>query len=264
MKHKKHLVILLLVGILCQAAFGQTEKTQSHQPKAEYLVNPALTAIGQLHVTINRFADLANYNVPGGELLIKVKQRIAKTGINVQPQAARRGLRTSPIPELIIDIEPLGPTRGQGHMFRIKTSLFVNLPSSRGRRSSFLNIDIWTAGATTETATLENLPTMVTSQLMKQIDAFISDYLAANPKLARAADIDKEPTKLKPKKKKRAPTPSERVAAEYKYVASKKSKVFHKADCRWIKNIKPENITGFNSRGEMVKAGKKACKLCQP
>jgi len=54
------------------------------------------------------------------------------------------------------------------------------------------------------------------------------------------------------------------AVAKYKYVASKNSKVFHKPECSWAKRIKPENLAGYNSRDEAMKAGKRPCKLCNP
>ena len=52
--------------------------------------------------------------------------------------------------------------------------------------------------------------------------------------------------------------------AEYKYVASQSSKVFHKPECRWATRIKPENLVGYNSKDEVIKAGKRPCKQCKP
>jgi len=54
------------------------------------------------------------------------------------------------------------------------------------------------------------------------------------------------------------------AVAEYKYVASKNSKVFHKPECHWAKRIKPENLVGYSSKDEAIKAGKRPCKQCKP
>jgi len=51
---------------------------------------------------------------------------------------------------------------------------------------------------------------------------------------------------------------------EWKYVASKKSKVFHIPDCKWAQKIKPENLVGFKSREEAVESGRRPCKSCRP
>jgi len=54
------------------------------------------------------------------------------------------------------------------------------------------------------------------------------------------------------------------VAARYKYVSSKNSKVFHSPQCRSVKRIKPENLVGYNSKEEVIQAGKRPCKVCKP
>ncbi len=57
---------------------------------------------------------------------------------------------------------------------------------------------------------------------------------------------------------------SKSAAAEYKYVASRSSRVFHKSDCRWAKRINPDNLVVYNSRDAAIKAGKRPCKVCNP
>lgn len=51
---------------------------------------------------------------------------------------------------------------------------------------------------------------------------------------------------------------------EWKYVASKNSKVFHRHDCKWARKIGPKNFIGFKSREEVVKSGRRPCKSCGP
>ncbi len=51
---------------------------------------------------------------------------------------------------------------------------------------------------------------------------------------------------------------------EWKYVASKKSEVFHRPDCKWAERISPGNLIGFKSREEAIKSGRRPCKSCEP
>ncbi len=51
---------------------------------------------------------------------------------------------------------------------------------------------------------------------------------------------------------------------DWKYVASKKSKVFHHPDCKWAKKISSKNLMGFNTREEAIKSGRRPCKSCRP
>lgn len=50
----------------------------------------------------------------------------------------------------------------------------------------------------------------------------------------------------------------------WKYVASRKSNVFHRPDCKWAKQISPQNLIGFKNREEAVRSGRSPCKTCDP
>jgi len=125
-------------------------------------------------------------------------------------------------------------------------------------QSSFA--DVWTTEPAMKIVQKQNLHEAVSAMVLEQAEEFISDYQKANPPSKRPSDandisiVPKEP--FKPSHKS---TP-----AKYEYVASKNSKVFHKADCSSAGRIKPENLTGYNSRAEAIKAGKRPCKQCKP
>jgi beta-lactamase superfamily II metal-dependent hydrolase len=54
------------------------------------------------------------------------------------------------------------------------------------------------------------------------------------------------------------------VSSEYKYAASKKSKVFHYIDCSSAKKISPGNLVLFKTREEAIASGRRPCKICNP
>jgi hypothetical protein len=56
-----------------------------------------------------------------------------------------------------------------------------------------------------------------------------------------------------------AGSPSEAV-----YVASKNSKVFHRAGCRYAKIVSASNLVRFDSASEAQQTGRRACKTCNP
>jgi len=51
---------------------------------------------------------------------------------------------------------------------------------------------------------------------------------------------------------------------EWSYVASRKSKIFHRADAKCVKTISPHNLIGFKSREEAIASGRRPCKACRP
>lgn len=54
------------------------------------------------------------------------------------------------------------------------------------------------------------------------------------------------------------------LAADYKYVGSKRSNKYHYPSCQWAKKIKPYNLVTFQSVKEAQEAGYVPCKVCRP
>ncbi|MDT8300756.1 MAG: Ada metal-binding domain-containing protein [Sedimentisphaerales bacterium] len=101
----------------------------------------------------------------------------------------------------------------------------------------------------------------VPANLKIMTDNFIRDYHLANP-------LSDEPSGTNTGNNVSVTAPQEQirsdVKARYKYVSSKNSKVFHSPQCRSAKRIKPENLVGYNSKEELIQAGKRPCKVCKP
>lgn len=55
-----------------------------------------------------------------------------------------------------------------------------------------------------------------------------------------------------------------KLAQAGKYIASRKSDVFHYATCGYAKKIKPENRVFYNTREEAIADGKRPCMVCKP
>lgn len=103
------------------------------------------------------------------------------------------------------------------------------------------------------------------SQNLKVLTAsFIRDYRAANPKDGESADTGETDNASVSVPKSRNLPKSVSAATGHGFVASKASGVFHRADCRWAKNISDENLVSFKSRNEAANSGKRPCKTCKP
>ena len=62
-----------------------------------------------------------------------------------------------------------------------------------------------------------------------------------------------------------SPTPSTREDQKEQVVyGSRRSNVYHRATCRYVRQINPENLISFPSRAEAEKGGYRACKVCKP
>ena len=264
MKTEKYcLILVVFAGILCVPVLGEVE--QPPLPEDEPILigqpNPALAGIEKLHVFIVQpDAEPNKDGLVWKELDAKIKRKIKEVGIKVVPIIYRGyPVREFDIPELRVNIDMLKLEDSQQYVFRIETSLATKVFFAKDS-SRFLKADVWKAEPTMQAASVQSMPAAVTNAVLEQVEAFIHAYLAANPPNKRPFDANdisivlKEP--LKPAAKS---TP-----AEYKYVASKNSKVFHKPQCSSAKRIKSENLIGYSNRDEAINAGKRPCRRCNP
>lgn len=282
MKTKKHYLILAVVtGILCVSTLGETELPGVPDIDLIGRPNPTLADIGRLYVVIvKRHSQPDDNGLLLKELEQSVRDKLKDAHITVaednvdkmksdfkkvllrrlkENNVRNLRLRSVYIPELRIDIDALKLTDSQRYVFRIQTSVARAVCLSREYRPLF-KADVWKVKPTMQMVSVKSMPAKVTDVVLEQVEAFIVAYIAANPPGTRppdANDITGKPEKLtKPDAK--------RAVAQYKYVASKNSKVFHKPECRWVKRIKPANLVGYNSRNEAIEAGKRPCKMCKP
>ena len=282
MKTKKHYLILAVVtGILCVPTLGEIRLPlpEDRRPILIGKANPALAGIEKLYVVIvPPDTGPKKDGLVWKELDKLVRDKLKNAGITIaeddvdkiNPDLAKvlkkrlnsvRNLkfRSVNIPELRVDIEMLKLKGSQQYVFRIQIALSRLVYLAKDSSWS-IKADVWKVEPPMQAISVQNMPAVVTDVVLEQVDAFIAAYCAANPPGTRPSatnDITVKPEKLtKPDAK--------RAVAEYKYMASKNSKVFHKPECRWVKRIKPANLVGYNSRNEAIEAGKRPCKMCKP
>jgi len=260
MKTKKYCFILVVfAGILCVPVLGEVELplpgTLLGQP------NPALAGIEQLYVVI--LPPDAEPNKDGlvwKNLEAVVESRISQTGIKIaQAIQHEHILRSLDIPELRIDINMLKLVESQQYVFHVQTSLAKKVHLTKDS-SQCIKADVWKTEPTMQAVSVQSMPAAVTSVVLEQVDAFIHAYLAANPPNKRPSDAND--ISIVPKEQVKPVAKS--TPAEYKYVASKNSEVFHKPECSSAKRIKPENLIGYSSRDEAINTGKRPCRRCNP
>jgi len=258
MKTKNYCLILSAVtAILCAPVFGEVEILRPHEPEPVLLgkANQALAGIDKLHIVITQ-AD-AEPNKDGlsrQELEVKIVNKLKEFDIKIIPGIAGDILN---IPELRVNIDMLKLKDLQRYVFHIQTSLArkVALPT---RRHRYVKTDVWKTNAVMRPVLIKDMPAAVTDIVLEQVDAFIHAYLAANQPGTGVSDVNDVNVALMIAATKRA------SPAEYKFVASKNSDVFHRPDCSSAKRIKAANLVDYNSRAEALKAGKRPCKRCKP
>ncbi len=268
---KYYLGLVIIIGILSTAVLGEVEPTSPAQrgelpsPEDEPFLlaqpNPTLIGIRQLYIVIlPPDAEPSKNGLNWKALEAAVEGKISRSGIKIARAIQREHtLRPLAIPELRIDINMLKIVESQQYVFHIETSLakkaYLTKDSSR-----CIKADLWKTEPIMQAVSAEGMPAAVTSAVSEQVEAFIHAYLTANPPHKRLSDTN-DISKVTEEQLKPA---AEAAPAEYKYVASKNSKVFHRPDCHWARRIKPENLVYYSSREEAINAGRKPCKQCKP
>jgi len=281
----QYLILAVFTTILTVPALANVEPTLPEDPPHILIgwPHPELAGIEELYADIMAHVAEPNKNVLFWKELDKlIRDRLKNAGITIaeddvdkiNPDLAiflkkrlnsvrNLKFRSGNIPKLRVDIEMITLDDSQQYIFRIQTSL-VRTVALQSKPNLHFHADVWKKASQMQTVSLQNMPAAITKVVLEQVDEFIADYLAANPPDKRAADANDIAVALPIVPDKQTTPLVKPTTAEYKYVASKNSKVFHKPDCRWAKRIKPENLVGYNSRDEAIEAGKRPCKFCKP
>jgi hypothetical protein len=257
---KYYLVLTALAWILCPPVLGEAELFLPAEGGLIGQANPTLAGIEKVYIELRSELRISHVGITTLEdIHKKVQHKLDKAGIKIYPRPfGDANVKPFRVPELRIDIATLKLDDSQKYVFRVQTSLarMVDLPKHHFQ----IKAGVWKTKPAMEAVSVEAMPDAVEKVVLEQAEAFIHAYLAANPSDKQSSDAND--ISIVPKERLKPVTKS--APAEYKYVASKNSKVFHKSECIWAGRIKPENLTAYNSRAEAKKAGKRPCKRCKP
>jgi hypothetical protein len=263
MKTKNYYLILaVFVAISSIPAPGWTESLlQEDKPFLVGQPYPALVGIDRLRVVIVRpGSELNRDGLVWTELEAKVIDKFNTTGVKVIPGISGNALN---IQELRICINMLKPDDSQQYVFWIQTSLARAVYLSKEPGPVF-KADLWEVNPVMQAVSVKEMPVKVTNVVLEQVEFFINAHAAANPPGSQTSDIKTDETDSSTITKKQAGPDGKSAVAEYKYIASKNSNIFHNLQCTWAKKIKPENLAGYKNKDEAIKAGKRPCKWCNP
>lgn len=280
-----YLALAVVAGVLCVPTLGEVESPRSLETDLIGRPNPTLADIEQVYVVIVR----PHFRADEDGLLLKeleqsVRDKLEGAGITVaeddvdkmksdltkvlQRRLKEQGqnvrdlkFRSVNTPELRIDIDTLKLADSQQFVFHIHTSVARAVCLSKQHRPIF-KADVWNAEPTMQAVSVQSMPAVVGNKVLEQVDEFIHAYDAANQPGKPPSDA--QISGVVPPTRAKSEQPANQAVAEYGYVASKNSEVFHKAGCRWAKRIAPKNLVRYRSRDEAIKAGKRPCKMCKP
>ena len=261
MQPKKYsLVLALAAGILCISTQGETDSPRFIEGDLIGPANQALAGMEQVCVAvIVPDTDPNKGPLERKKLKAEVERKLQDAGIRtfVPKEGAAYDFATGA--ELSVNTKVLGIGDLRQCVLHIQTSLAraVCLNQASGL---YFKADVWKTEPVMQAVPVQSMPGKISDLVRQQVEAFILAYNVANAKDVQHRDVNN----IAQQSKKQVEPFDEQVATTYRYVASKNSNVFHKPDCRWAKNISPNNLVGYGSRHEAIAAGKKPCKWCKP
>jgi len=259
------LIVTVLAVVLSISAVAGPRLPEDMQPYLIARPHPELARIDSLYVTVAPLgAKAEEYEPIWKELGQKVGQKLQQAGIKVLTAKPH----DEPIsPRLGIYIDLLKLDESNQRVFHVQTSLSRTvyfdalLPSTAGRDASQpVQADVWNKSSPMQIAASQHTPAAITQIVLQQTEEFIVNWTAANPPGKQAADAND----IKIATQKPSVQPTKPPPAEYKYVASKSSPVFHLPGCSFAARISSGNLVGYKTRDEATNAGKRPCKLCKP
>jgi len=253
------LILLAVTAVLCVPVFCVEEVSQRYE--SALLTDQVLSGIDKLCVVVTQVdAEPNKDGLNREELETKIVDKLKNSGIRI---IAAVGGDILNIPELRVSIDMLRLKDPQQYAYRVQTSLATKVSLS-DERPFHIKADIWKVEPRMQAVSAKDMPAAVTAVVFEQVDAFIHAYLAANPPGTHVSDVNDVNVVSITGATKRPKRTEESRPAEYKFVASKNSDVFHKPDCGSARKIKPANLTSYSSRREALNAGKRPCKRCNP
>jgi len=244
-------ILVFLVGGWVHGTVAGAEMTLDEPQAGLVARNEVLTACDPLCAVV--VAPKPGPGTPPADLSLLRSQVAEKlTAAGIQHVECRTGLT----PRLVVSIELLAVPGGDRCVYRVQTALRRAVTFSNHRDLS-VQAEVWRLSPIMEVVAADGLTETITATALMQVEAFIGAYKAAQRLAAPVAETQQDRPAA-------AAGQAKGPDVSYSFVASKYSAVFHRPDCRWAQNIAKENLVGYMTRAEALKAGKRPCKSCKP
>ena len=281
MKSKKIVLLAAIIGAFL-ISFVSAEKQIVGQIDArQYSVNLGLGGVRKLYVIVALDGRVASKDgIVGEEIEEAIKERLSQVcpEISLEDQkaddeklqqiidekvgaAGNIKARSIDTPEFIVRISTKKFSQ-QLAAFHVQSS-FAKKVYMRASPRSAAKAEVWRLDVPIGSADANSISDAVKAESLRQVDAFVADWKRANgPKVSAEEEPKADVVTSEIRQLPRTVSPDQH--SQYPYVASKNSKVFHKAGCRSADRISPDNLVGFSSRDEAINSGRRPCKICKP
>ena len=270
------LIFITVLGILSAPLISENELPldqmyQMKQPPRPSRINAIMESVQKVALVVSQgpgqtVVQNQDWSILQRQISLAVTKQLKKSGLQIVPVLNQNEqAQTQGISEFRIEIGTILLKNSEQYLFSVKSSLLTDISIDK-ESSEYFRIDAWSVAATVKTFSEQDLFNAITGLVRKQAKVFIQDWQEVNTTLhkpqqsAPAPAVGIEPTlHMQLDKSTQRPT-----QAKYQYVASKKSRIFHKADCVGASRISQKNLTTYNSREEAVNDKKRPCKRCKP
>jgi hypothetical protein len=250
----KKMVYFAILMVLSAAQFMTTAlQEQEISEKHVGLIqtsNPAITGIDKLSVKIvpDKFCHDKTIDIPAIES--EVKDILSKKGIEIVPDDIK-------IPELIVRIN--GSDFESVICATHVQCSFLRTVYLRNKRAA-LKAEVWRIDVPIRFSSPDAAYQAIIAEVKKQTEAFAENWRICNPKNESKNSYDADSTTRATKKHNN----NENNRTQFTYFASKNSKIYHKAGCKSVKRINPDNLIKFSTKDQAEQTGRRPCKRCKP
>jgi len=265
MKPNRFCFFVTAFVFLSVSAKAADTKPPSMPPTRPARANPALAGIGKLYIVIEpAHAGPGTDGLRWKQLQTNIKTRIEKAGIAVvSPDQPGPGAKARGVPELRVKMEMVKFTDSDLYVYRVQVSLAVE--ARLAQRDLFFKAEVWQSAPSMRAVSVQAMPNMVTRTILRQVEQFIDAWHASNlQKTLQSQPQSGDPDVWHQKPQKDTQLTINTPQAQYEYLASKNSKVFHKRQCSSARRIKPGNLVYYKTRADALRDGRRPCRLCNP
>jgi hypothetical protein len=250
------IAVTILFGTICG---GIMDMESPRDQSLLIATHPALVDLDRLSIT------LATHETPQVEQLIdasalrgQIAARLKEAGLkSVAGEAA------GTCPRLVIQIEGVTVPDCEKYVCRVQTSV-NRVVTYSDHRDLRIEAEVWRLRPVMSVMAATEAPKAIANTILVQVEAFVGAYEATRKLHSGSAPVERNVPDPNGSARTKLTPQNLQAVAQYPYVASKSSPVFHRADCRWAQNISDRNRVGYATREEAVQAGKRPCKLCRP
>ena len=256
--HAHILVVTLLAALGARTTAEPTEPADFQDRSLLVAADGALADVEELCVVVTTYESREiEPLVDLIELRAQVTAKLDKAGIK------HVECKTGLTPRLVTAIEAIAVPDSNRYVYRVQTSV-NRVVTFSGNGDKWVQAEVWRLRPVMKAVLREGLSEAIVATAVIQTEAFIGAYQAARRLQPHVGESGQDTPASHGVARQDLEHAAKAAVQAYPFVASRSSKVFHRADCRWAQNIAEHNRVRYRTREEALQDGKRPCKSCKP